>query len=95
MILAPLRFVSILGFASSLVSVAQAGQCTRTAVRVARENSRGASILQEIEHIKTRKAYLESYGVTFINYVGDPASVTSFVVTMMKSDCTVASIVRR
>lgn len=90
-----LKFSFALGLVTSLAPLAHAGQCRAAAVRVARVNSRNASILQEVEHMKTSRAYLVSYGVTFINAEGDPASVTSIIVTMMKSDCSVVSVIPR
>lgn len=68
-----------------------AKDCSETAIRVAKESVRNASVASLTE-LPAGRSYLEKYEVSLRSKL-DPEVLETVTVTMMKSDCTVVSVI--
>lgn len=67
--------------------------CVREAVRAAKENAIGTSVLHLVQTENVSKPYLEAYKVVLVDRAVDPRKSETYAITLMKSDCAVISIV--
>ena len=68
--------------------------CVSEAISAVKTSAHSTSLFESIEFLPAERNYLESYRVTLRDRNREPIKYESYNVTLMKSSCTVTSLLR-